>query len=204
MKTKKRPTAEARKQQIIAAADLVLLDGGIEGFTVDQVIARAQIAKGTVYNHYRNKDEMLAELGIKALQLLLDRFTTATDAENYSSKKIAALCLACYDYYREFPDYFELISYMERPEFNINYATHLKISQKIQRFTNDLIVHGQSRGEIKSEISPTLTGYIIWASCMGVVQFVDSKKKLLTNHHEIDIRQLVTAYAEILTAGLKA
>ena len=63
MKGRKRETPELRKQQIIAAADLVLLEVGIERFTVDQVIEKAGIAKGTVYNYYKNKDEMLAELG---------------------------------------------------------------------------------------------------------------------------------------------
>ena len=56
----KRATPEIRKNQIIAAADLVLLEAGIDAFTIDQVIAKAGIAKGTVYNYYKNKDQILA------------------------------------------------------------------------------------------------------------------------------------------------
>ncbi len=48
-----------RRQQILSAADLVLIDAGIEDFTIDQVAERANIAKGTIYKYFKSKDEIL-------------------------------------------------------------------------------------------------------------------------------------------------
>ena len=200
---RKRETPESRKSQIISAADLVLLEVGIDRFTVDQVIEQAKIAKGTVYNYYKNKDEMLAELGTKGLDIMQQYFVDATQAHENSVDKVKAMCLACYEFYERYPRYFELVSYMERPDFNINIQGYLKLSYEFQKFTSDIVITGQKRGEIKQSLEPTMVNYIIWACCVGVVQFVESKKKLLKNHHEIDRQQMVNTFASMMTAGIK-
>ncbi|MEM8894940.1 MAG: TetR/AcrR family transcriptional regulator [Bacteroidota bacterium] len=201
---RKRATPEFRRSQIIAAADLVLLEIGIEHFTVDQVIERAKIAKGTVYNYYKNKDEMLAELGYKALSLMHSLFYQAIMESEESINKLRAICTSSYDFYQLYPQYFELISYMERPDFKINTHDYVKISHNITDMVNRVVVDGQEKGEIRQSLAPEMITYIIWASCVGVVQFVESKKKLLKNHHEINTAQMVETFAEMITVGIKA
>ena len=201
---RKRESPESRKSQIIAAADLVLLEVGIDRFTVDQVIERAKIAKGTVYNYYKNKDEMLAELATKGLDIMQQHFVDSTKKHANWVDKIRAICLACYEFYEKYPKYFELISYMERPDFNINIQGYLKLSFDFQKFTSSLIVAGQEQGEIRKSLEPMMVNYILWACCVGVVQFVESKKKLLKNHHEIDRQQMVNTFADMITQGIKA
>ena len=200
----KRATPESRMHQIIAAAELVLLDVGMERFTIDQVVERAKIAKGTVYNYYKNKDELLAELGTKALGIMQQHFITATEQHDDSVGKVKAICLACYRFYQKYPKYFELISFMERPDFNINIQGYLKLSQDFQRFTNNIIIQGQARGEIRTGLEATMVNYILWASCVGVVQFVETRQKLLKNHHEISTEHMVNTFAEMITSGIKA
>ena len=199
---RKRATPESRKNQIIAAADLVLLEVGIDRFTVDQVIDKAKIAKGTVYNYYKNKDEMLADLAIKALSLLHHHFKNNTERLENSIDKIKAICMTSYEYNKQYPEYFELISHTERPEFNINISEYLKLSYDIQHLTDSIIREGQQKGEIKSTLNTTMCNYILWASCVGVVQFIDTKKKLLKNHHEINTKQMVESFAEMITKGI--
>ncbi|MBV6643796.1 MAG: TetR/AcrR family transcriptional regulator [Cyclobacteriaceae bacterium] len=199
---RKRATPEFRKSQIIAAADLVLLEMGIEHFTIDRVIDRAKIAKGTVYNYYKNKDEMLADLGYKALSMLLSHFHTAVGGQKSSVEKVKAICKSSYDYYRVYPQYFELISYMERPDFEINMSNYLKLSQEITNMVNHVVAEGQEKGEIKKDLSSDMITYIIWACSVGVVQFVESKEKLLKNHHEISTQQMIKGFSEMITKGI--
>ena len=200
----KKETPESRKSQIIAAADLVLLEVGINRFTVDQVIQRAGIAKGTVYNYYKHKDEMLAELGFKSLRLLRDSFAAGTAKHDSAIHKVKAICHACYQYYMRYPKYFELIAYMERPEFQINTQEYIRISEEIQGLTEGIIKQGQAQKEIRHNLNSTMANYILWASCVGVVGFVESKKKLLKNYHEIDTSALVEAFADMITEGMAA
>ena len=164
----------------------------------------AGIAKGTVYNYYKNKDEMLAELGLKALRLLHEQFQTNSAKATHSIDKVKAICMTGYHYNRQYPEYFNLITHMERPEFDIKTTAYLSISHDIQKLTGDIIVQGQQKGELKADFDVTLTNYILWACCVGVVQFVDSKRKLLKNYHEIDTERMIRQYADMITTGIQA
>src|SRR2546421_12865164 len=50
---------EFRRREILEAACRVVARYGFQGATVDRVAEAAQIAKGTVYLYFRNKDELL-------------------------------------------------------------------------------------------------------------------------------------------------
>ena len=204
MTARKRGTPEMRKSQIMAAADLVLLEVGMDRFTVDQVIEKAGIAKGTIYNYYKNKDEMLMELGIKALDLLHQHFKTAIHKQDNSIDKVKAICISNYHYQRKYPEYYELIIMMERPDFNINMRSYFSISQDIQRLTASVITEGQKKGEIKADLDTAMINYIIWACCVGVTQFVETKKKLLKNYHEINREEMIETFADMITEGMIA
>ncbi|MEL7001389.1 MAG: TetR/AcrR family transcriptional regulator [Bacteroidota bacterium] len=203
MKVRKRETPELRKNQIIAAADLVLLEVGIDRFTVDQVIEKAGIAKGTVYNYYKNKDEMLAELGAKAIRLLYESFKEATSKTDSYVDKVKSICYSHYDYTKRYPAYSDLISHMERPEFDLHIQKYIKISYGITDFIVNMIKEGQKVGEIKQDIDPHVLTYISWASNVGVVQFLESKKNMLKNHHEISTQQMVETFADMITEGIR-
>jgi AcrR family transcriptional regulator len=48
-----------RREQILNAAIEVAIQGGILSMTLDEVCKRAEISKGGLIHHYRNKDELL-------------------------------------------------------------------------------------------------------------------------------------------------
>lgn len=179
-----------------------MLEVGIERFTVDQVIEKAGIGKGTVYKYYRNKDQMLVDLVVKALELLLTGFQEVTEEKEHHLDKIKALIQSCYAYYQTYPKYFELISYMERPEFDIDEANYLAVSHRLQAFTHNLVLEGQQKGHINPSLDTAMSHYILWACCVAVVEFVEAKKKLLKDHHEIDRHAMVDTFAEVFTQGM--
>ncbi len=193
-----------RKQQIIAAANTVLLEVGIERFTVDQVVAKAGIAKGTVYKYYRNKDEVLSELTVLALRLLHEKFVQSTEGLPSSIDKIKAVCMANYRYHQEFPEYAKLLAYAERPEFDIRMEEYFKISYSLQDFVQSIIVSGQKNDEIKKTFNPVIVGNILWACSVGVVQFVDTKEKLLKDIHAIKQEEMINCYMEMITEGIRS
>jgi AcrR family transcriptional regulator len=48
---------------------MVLQEVGVNNFTIDQVVDYLGIAKGTVYKYFKSKDDVLAEVSVKALNL---------------------------------------------------------------------------------------------------------------------------------------
>ncbi|MGB3585730.1 MAG: TetR/AcrR family transcriptional regulator [Tunicatimonas sp.] len=198
----KHQSAEMRRQQILSAADLVLIDAGIEDFTIDQVAERANIAKGTIYKYFKSKDEILGEISTKAVSLLLQAFQQATANHTHSVEKLKAICWAAYRYYQSYSTYHDLLAHIERPDFNINLQEYVKISQSIQDFCEEIIVEGQRKGEINPNLNPQLLVRVIWATNIGVIQFVQTKQKLIQNIHETPMDEVINISVQMMTNGI--
>ena len=53
---------EKRKQELLKIAYDMFLTQGYENTSVDEIIEKAQIAKGTYYYHFQSKEQMLEEV----------------------------------------------------------------------------------------------------------------------------------------------
>ncbi|SMD22588.1 transcriptional regulator, TetR family [Kibdelosporangium aridum] len=53
---------ERRRGDLLDAALAIVLDKGVAGLTVDEVAARADVAKGTFYLYFRSKEQLIGAL----------------------------------------------------------------------------------------------------------------------------------------------
>ncbi len=192
-----------REQQIIDAADYVLIQVGTHDFTIDRVVARLGVAKGTIYKYYKSKDDILAEVSVKALNILLDHFKAAADKEKNLLKALQALIMACYDFYLTHPHYFELIIYMERPDFNSDVRNYSVVSIALRNYFTEHLKKCQLAGLIRTDLDVTHCTYMIWGSCMGLMNFIEAKKVFIEDIEKLERKGLLLLYAETIIAGLK-
>lgn len=54
-----RPKSEEARQKAIGAAQLLLAECGIDGFTIDGVAKRSGVAKTTLYRHWHSANELM-------------------------------------------------------------------------------------------------------------------------------------------------
>jgi AcrR family transcriptional regulator len=66
------PRGAATRAKIREAANQLFLEQGFEATTVDAIVARAGISKGTFYLYFERKEDLLLEYGWKRLALLRD------------------------------------------------------------------------------------------------------------------------------------
>ncbi len=77
-----RPVQErgrVRFDAILTAARELLAESGVEGFTIDDVAARAGIPVGSVYQFFPNKFAIVAELDARDTEALIDDLTASAD-----------------------------------------------------------------------------------------------------------------------------
>ncbi len=67
-----RAPAGERRRQILAAAREVSLERGLAAVRMEQIAARARVSKGTLYNHFESKEDLL-------LAMLEDRLALGTE-----------------------------------------------------------------------------------------------------------------------------
>lgn len=74
------PTARARREALLDAAAALIVEGGLDGLTVDDVVGRAGVAKGTFYIYFPAKGALLAALQARYAAEMRDRQQAAVDA----------------------------------------------------------------------------------------------------------------------------
>lgn len=61
-RTRRRPTREETRQRVLAAAEEVFTERGIDAASVDHVAAAAGLTKGAVYSSFRSKSDLVIAL----------------------------------------------------------------------------------------------------------------------------------------------
>lgn len=80
----------SKQQRIIAAAEKVFASHGYEKATLDEIIALADVGKGTVYKYFGNKEQLFYQLVLKKNQLFVERLDAAvTHAQGLEAKLVA-------------------------------------------------------------------------------------------------------------------
>jgi AcrR family transcriptional regulator len=192
-----------REQQIIDAADYVLRTVGAHDLTIDKIVAHLGVAKGTFYKYYKSKEDVLAEVSVQALNILLNHFKAAAEKEKNLLKALNALIMACYEFYLSYPKYFELIIYMERPDFKSVVQNYLSTSLALRNYFTEHLIKCQSAGLIRKDLDTTNCTYMIWGSCMGLMNFIEAKKVFIEDIEKLSRKDLLSLYAEIVVEGLR-
>jgi AcrR family transcriptional regulator len=109
IKTKKQVVSEFRQSEIIEAARKVFAEKGYIATTVDEIAARAALAKGTIYVYFNSKEQIynaVLENDLDALRALtLEKIAAAETAR----EKIAAYVNARFKYCEERRDFFRIM-----------------------------------------------------------------------------------------------
>ncbi|MFT3803818.1 MAG: TetR/AcrR family transcriptional regulator [Burkholderiaceae bacterium] len=72
--------AEVRLDELMSAAEELFLANGVEATTINEIVERAEVAKGTFYHYFSSKNDMLVALGERYTGEFLERLQNAVDA----------------------------------------------------------------------------------------------------------------------------
>jgi AcrR family transcriptional regulator len=82
MKTETLPRAvrkrERTRSELVAAAERLVAERGIDALSIDDITEAADVAKGTFYTHFADKDELAAAIA-RLIRLELEEKITATN-----------------------------------------------------------------------------------------------------------------------------
>ncbi|MGL4513290.1 MAG: TetR/AcrR family transcriptional regulator [Lacipirellulaceae bacterium] len=104
--TRKQREIRTREQQILRVARDHLVAGGYLGLNMDRIAAEIEYSKGTIYQHFRNKEEILLALANEALATRTRMFEAAAAVEEPTRVRMATIGAASEAFFELFPHYF--------------------------------------------------------------------------------------------------
>ena len=171
-----------RRRQIQDAAKELFLRKGFNSTTMEEIAERTELALGTIYYYFKNKDELYISLILLSLQYLLDGLYKISDRNNLSAEeKLFAVKDALYDAYEYDPLIFRNIVHMQVEQSLLTIDSKLvdKINSQARKAFNlmaGFYEKGVSQGRFIEGI-PAAHADIMWGLYTGVLVWEESKKK---------------------------
>lgn len=104
--TRKQREIRVREARILSIAREQLLESGYLGLNMDRIAAQIEYSKGTIYQHFRNKEEILLALANEALDTRLRMFRAAAAFEGPNRVRLATVGAAAEAFVEHFPYHF--------------------------------------------------------------------------------------------------
>jgi AcrR family transcriptional regulator len=108
-KSKKQIVSDFRRSEIIDAARTIFAEHGYVAATVDEIAARAALAKGTIYVYFESKEQIYNAVLARDLETLRRLTLEKIAAGGTVHEKIAAYIRARFEYCEERRDFFRIM-----------------------------------------------------------------------------------------------
>ena len=93
--TRKQREMELRTTEILRVARQILISAGFQGLSMDLVASQMEYAKGTIYNHFPNKEEIVLALAVQSMELRRKLFEQSAGITGRPRHRMMAVGAAC-------------------------------------------------------------------------------------------------------------
>ncbi|NOZ39034.1 MAG: TetR/AcrR family transcriptional regulator [Planctomycetes bacterium] len=108
--TRKERERQEREEKILELARTMLREVGYLGLSMDRIAAEMEYSKGTIYQHFCNKEEIILALANEALEKRLEMFEAAAtwSGAETSRDRMAAIGAAAEEFVERYPQHFSV------------------------------------------------------------------------------------------------
>jgi len=141
---------KSKRDKVFEVSLNVVLEYGFSGFTMAKVAKEAQIAIGTIYIYFKNKNDLLNQLYLKLYHESIDRFL-----ENYDSKEPfkVGLKTVWINYLMHRIDHYEESIFLEQYyRSSCMKCKHKRMAEEMKKPIHDIIQRGKEEMLIKANI----------------------------------------------------
>ncbi|MEM6326067.1 MAG: TetR/AcrR family transcriptional regulator [Bacteroidota bacterium] len=178
---------EARRQQILDAAEAVLSHKGFDAVVLADVAKQARLSRGLLYTYFQDKVDLYHAVGVRASNELGWRFANAAAAHTRGIDRVHAIGRAYVRFAQERPVLFEALARVEAREINPeaeerpNALAALRASHGTLATLAESIGQGVADGSIRADIGdPAETALALWGVVHGIVQVTAHKEAVLS------------------------
>ncbi len=178
--TRKQREIIDRQRQILAVAREIFKTGGYLGLNMDRVAHEMDYAKGTIYQHFKNKEEIILALAVETLEKRIAMFERASLFRGRPRERMAAIGCAAELFVQWYPDHFELekvlscSSIMEKTSERLQIvktAAEMKCINLVAGIVRDAIAAGDL--ELTKGVSPDQIVFGLWSATYGGYSIMD-------------------------------
>src|SRR5699024_2119270 len=203
---------EQRSNQIIDAAEEVILSKGLAQATMTDIAAQAELSKGTVYLYFKNKTELYIAIARRGSKILNKRFAKVFAGDFTGLQIIRKLGDSYLDFVKNNPGYYRAFMHYE----SLNDVEILRKSEVAKSceenrkealgFMVRALQIGMQDGSVDDSYDPRQLAIVIWSSTKGITSMVYMKE---VGHHykvldemEFETDRLFESFIKLVGTGI--
>ena len=208
--SKKEAVAALHRARIMAAAERLFSEKGYEQTTIEDISKASEYSRRTIYAYYDSKGDILHHIIEKGLQSLKADIENAVNNHAGFVEACRAVCSAMSRYRTECPHSLESLNRsgaakIEPLAISDTVKSILRLGTEINDILEALIVRGQESGEVRKDIVPVLTVYVLSTSLDSLLALAETKGKFIcaqngmTEEEFLDygFRQIINSILEV-------
>ena len=172
--SRKQREIQERTREILRVAKPILLAEGFQALTMDRVASLMEYAKGTIYGHFSNKEEIVLALALEAMRLRQKLFQKAASGTGLARRRIMAIGLASEFYTQRCTEEFQVEQWMRHSNIwdksSPDRQTLIRNCEAgCMQIVSELVREGQAMGDLPTleRMSPEEMVFGLWAITFG-------------------------------------
>lgn len=164
-----------RKKKIIQIATQLFSEKSYHDVTIDEVAAKAGIAKGTIYLYFESKEKLYLEIleyGFESIESLIEKEVAKTDPASEKLKKVLRLI---FGFYRQNLDVLRILSRDETHLIREHYQFTEHWRERRIKLYEKILEKGVKEGSFRP-INTKLLALIIFGLVRSVMFFYKTDK----------------------------
>ena len=199
---------EERRCQIIEAAAKVFKSKGFVSATMDDIAAEAELSKGTLYLHYKSKDDLFIALSSVKLGQIIERFEQIAAEPAPGVQRLEAMLHAYAETALADPEMFRtavvwLSSAHDTDTSTAAFCEHHEQVVRLIGFLVCAIELGRTDGSIGAGRDAIAIAGQIWGGMLGTLLVRINAKEIARTAPQLDFEAQVPGFIELVCNGLR-
>ncbi len=201
-----------RRELILDVAEETIIKHGFENATMDEIAEKAEVAKGTLYNHFESKTHIYIAICERGSSKLNEQMAKVLTQDLSGLKMVEELGNTYLNFVMEHTQYFHAFNYYEGVVSEITSDSD-GILQQCKMNTKEAMTFivralqiGMQDGSIDDSYEPRELGLIIWGASKGIINMVFLKQSSsgyeFLNEVDFEFESIMKNFIHLIGTGL--
>jgi TetR/AcrR family transcriptional regulator len=174
---------EIRRTDIINAAELLFFSKGYENVSMNHIASEAEMARATLYQYFKNKNDIYAAIAIRSAKILGEMFEKVPQNQP-GIDKIRSLSITYYDFYKKHTGYYH--AYYHSGVFDYKSSPNMEKLKEIRKQNFQVVVDAIKSGikdeTIRKDVDPLATTLIMLSMSNNVNNIIPVTKMYMDEY----------------------
>ena len=162
----------ARESLILELAARLLARDGFQNLNLDELAAAAEYSKGTLYLHFKTKEDLVLSVATRALKHRADLLELAAAFSGTTRERVRCMAVACCQFMVTYPDFFPLELLLQSRSFwdrasEERRSRHLVEYGRLFQIVSQVALDARTSGDLPRSSPPEQVTLSLMAITMG-------------------------------------